>query len=128
MLRRIATVGICALLAGHAVAQDLSACGKLAAAVDFVDRAAAMRFVDSLGDNSAARETNRKLDLANDLAVAQIAVTLAVAQKCAPLPALPSGGGLIYMDAAFACNKARQAGGNSPPECDMNKWKPSVRP
>lgn len=101
-------------------------CAALAADYDLIEKVMAGRHADAVGDNSAARGAVRQAETANDLARAQIVLTLLQHGRC-PMPDhAPSID--RYLGAATACAEARLRDGANAPVCNMANWRPGRRP
>lgn len=100
-------------------------CAALAADYDQIEKNMAARFANAVGDINAERATVRGLDDANDLARAQILLTLLQHGRC-PMPDhAPSID--RYLDAATACAAARLREGPNAAVCNMANWRPGRR-
>ncbi|WP_124081511.1 hypothetical protein [Pigmentiphaga humi] len=80
-------------------------------------------------DDSAPRETNRKLSAIYDLNVIQANIALMAANKCNPIAQPISD--RAYHDAAYACDReAESMSGSSDlkpaPKCDRSTWQKNV--
>ena len=100
-------------------------CAALAADYDMIEKAMAARHANAVGDNSAERGTVRAIEDANELARAQIILTLLQHGRC-PMPDhAPSID--RYLGPATACAEARLREGASAPVCNMANWRPTAR-
>ncbi len=108
-----------------AAAPSPNRCAALANDYDHIEKTMASRYADAVGDNSAPRAAVRETADANDLARAQIILTLLQHGRC-PLPDhAPSNA--RYLDAATVCAAARLREGANAPVCNMANWRPSGR-
>jgi hypothetical protein len=113
------------VFAQPAAAPSPNRCAALAADYDLIEKIMASRYADAVGDNSAQRAAVRETADANDLARAQIILTLLQHGRC-PLPDhAPSNA--RYLDAATVCAEARLRDGANAPVCNMANWRPSAR-
>jgi hypothetical protein len=113
---RIALAMVSLLLSGVVAAET---CETLAAKYADQDKQISLIFKMGVGDNSAARETNRQVETANALMRKQMLIVYMQAAKC-PLPKIFEQ---KFMSAAVACVL-------SPPDskyCDMSTWQPDVQ-
>ncbi len=118
------------LAAAPATAQPAAApppnrCAALAADYDRIEKEMAGRYANAVGDNSAERGTMRAVEDNNELARAQIVLTLLQHGRC-PMPDhAPSIE--RYLGPATICAEARLREGANAPVCNMANWRPSAR-
>lgn len=95
-------------------------CSKLAADYDQVDKSLALTFAEGVGDNSAPRDTSRKIEESNELSRASMMLTLMEAHHC-PLPDhAPSE--TRYMSNALTCSTDILRSGADAPSCKTDTW------
>lgn len=114
MRRALAVVSL--LLSGVVAAET---CETLAIKYADQDKQISLIHKSGVGDNSAARETNRQIETSNALVRKQMLLTYMQVAKC-PLPKTFEQ---KFMSAAVACVL-------SPPDskyCDMSTWQPDVQ-
>jgi hypothetical protein len=112
-------------LAQPAGAPAPNRCAALATDYDMIERRMAAREANAVGDNSAARGAVREAEETNDLARAQIVLTLLQHGRC-PMPDhAPSAD--RYLGAATACAEARLREGPNAPVCNMANWRQGRR-
>ncbi len=85
--------------------------------------------VSSLGDNSAARETNRALARLSEQQTQSQNISMMVALRCTNLPVGKLSQGLRYLGPALACNEKvirfGQEVGLAHDACKRSDWKPA---
>ncbi len=74
-----------------------------------------------IGDDSAARETNRQIKKLNERIFQLITVTQMQFHGCT-VPKMPSSG-TVYIIDAIKCHTSRITDGLDTPECDRSSWK-----
>lgn len=111
-----------AIAAPTTASPSSGACSGLASAYDGVEKSLALTYAEGVGDNSAARETNRQMENANDLAKASMILTLMQAHHCAMPNHAPSMA--TYISSALTCATDRLKGVSDAPSCKMDTWQP----
>lgn len=101
-------------------------CEALTGAVEGGLKALSFISANGMGDNSAARESNRQLEKVVETNLMQMNLSLLQANKC-PVPKGPLVDNVYYLD-ALKCSNALMKGRldndkSTPPECDRSKWK-----
>jgi hypothetical protein len=104
---------------GLAAAQQT--CANYESAIDTGLKFIALEKAEGIGDNSAPRETNRQLKIANELAVIQANLALLIASKCPP-PARSLNTSAYFLP-AMKCSTARMKGEQKPAACELKDWK-----
>jgi hypothetical protein len=95
-------------------------CASLARDYDQVDKSLALTYAEGIGDNSAPRETNRRIENSNDLARASIIVTLMQTHHCAMPDHAPNV--IRYLSEALTCSTDRLKGTQDPPSFKTDSW------
>ncbi|MBL8518213.1 MAG: hypothetical protein JNM76_14725 [Betaproteobacteria bacterium] len=120
------TALILAALPFTAIAQTgtKAQCDRLAKSADLQERYIAMEHVSGMGDDSAPRETNRRLRIQNALTAQQSNLFMMAQLKC-PMPDLVSsstGPDSKYYGEAVLCGIERQRGNASAEACKIQNW------
>lgn len=102
-------------------AKPTALCPGLATQWDNVEKDLAAREANGVGDNSAPRATLRAIENSNDLARAQMVLSLMQAGRCSLPDSPPSY--VVYLSNALSCATARLKGTKDPVECDRKGWK-----
>jgi hypothetical protein len=95
-------------------------CSELSSAFTTIDKQNALTWTDSLGDNSAPRETNRQLKMLNGQLRQQMLLDALRTQGC-PLPNVAAGY-MRYLDKALECQTDQLKGVKDTPKCDLKAW------
>jgi hypothetical protein len=98
-------------------------CASLAHDYDQVEKGMALTWAEGVGDNSAPRDTGRKIEASNFLARASMMLTLMQAHHCQMPDHAPSDG--RYMSNALTCSTDLLRSGADAPSCKMETWQPS---
>lgn len=96
-------------------------CADFDTAIDSSLKSIALEKARGIGDDSAPRETNRRVRISNELAMIQMNLSLMAQNKCAPLRSPINDSG--YMSNAMECITARMQDQTSPPACEFKEWK-----
>jgi hypothetical protein len=111
-------------LAMHSAAFSQSVCEDLARAAEDNVKEMAYAVTDGSSDNSAPRETNRKLNQIAQSSMLNANLMLMAANKCT-MPKLPVSE-KSYRDSASECSLAHRMPKSGQPaplaECDRSKW------
>jgi hypothetical protein len=105
---------------GGASTASGAVCGKLSADYDQVEKALALTYAEGVGDNSAPRDTSRKIEESNDLARASMMLTLMQAHHCQMPDHAPSD--MRYMSNALTCATDMLRSGADAPSCKTDTW------
>jgi hypothetical protein len=97
-------------------------CSKLKSQWKSIEQEMADREAEGITDNSAPRATLRATEDSNDLAKAQIILTLSQAYKCPLPPSAPSY--INFFSNALSCRTDVMKGASNSPKCDRSSWKP----
>jgi hypothetical protein len=113
-------------MAADKVPSSAGSCEALAGAIEGGLKALSFISANGMGDNSAARESNRQLEKVVETNLMQMNLGLLQANRC-PAPKGPLVDNVYYLD-ALKCSNALMRGRNendknNPPECDRSKWK-----
>jgi hypothetical protein len=107
--------------AGAATPAVTNVCSKLGGDYDQVEKSLALTYAEGVGDNSAPRDTSRKIEESNDLARASMMLTLMQAHHCSLPDHAPSHA--RYMSNALTCaTDMLRSGGEVPPSCKTETW------
>ena len=119
MRKQILIVAAC-LLAGTAVPVSAVECDGFLKSIDTSLKLIAMSRAEAIGDNSAPRATLRTLEIANELQLISINVSLMTSNRCT-LPSEPIHTGKYLLN-ALKCSTERIKGVADSPLCDTSKW------
>lgn len=108
-----------------AAGKPAGTCSGLTNQWDSIEKDLAAREAEGFGDNSAPRATLRELENSNDLARAQMILSLMQSGRCA-LPESPPNY-VVYITNALSCSTERLKGTKNPAECDRKTWKKLAR-
>lgn len=111
------------LLLGAASAYAQPNCGMFQQSIDESLKRIATERVGGLVDNSAPRETMRKVAISNEIGMMQLNIQLMTLNKCA-LPGAPLDAS-VYLSDALGCENALLKGEKDSPACDKKTWKKS---
>ena len=106
-------------------------CDQLQAAIEDEMKEVSFHSLSGVTDNSAPRQTNRKLEQLVQIGMIQINLTLMQASKC-NMPKVPVQG-KAYKESVWKCINAFEApgerGAEAKPltECDRSKWVRDVK-
>lgn len=98
-------------------------CASLGTEYDGIEKSLASTYAEGVGDDSAPRETNRRVEASNDLMRASMVLTLMQAHHCSLPDHSPSVA--RYLAPALTCATDRLKGTAEPPSCDESTWKSS---
>jgi hypothetical protein len=106
-------------------AVDAARCEAHSRAIDFSERQIAFEEAQSVGDNSAARETNRLLRRILQQQQQQMHIVSMAAERCPSIP-MPRDG-VDYVMAGLDCTTAQMKGpsDDAKAKCLMANWKPN---
>jgi hypothetical protein len=106
-----------------APAAPTGTCASLARDYDQIEKGMALTWAEGVGDNSAPRDTSRKIEQSNFLARASMMLTLMQAHHCQLPDHAPSDA--RYMSNALTCSTDLLRSGADAPSCKMDTWQPS---
>jgi hypothetical protein len=95
-------------------------CSKLSVDYDQVEKSLALTYAEGVGDNSAPRDTSRKIEESNDLSRAFMMLTLMQAHHCEMPDHAPSE--MRYMSNALTCATDMLRSGADAPSCKTGTW------
>jgi hypothetical protein len=96
-------------------------CQAFESSIEQSSKQAALLMASGAADNSAARETNRNLEISHKLQVINLNLQLQIANKC-PVRKTPINPD-VYYGQALICTLDRMKGEKSPASCELGNWK-----